>query len=182
MIQVKGTVNINVSPEQVFALISDARQCAELNPRISVIDIVAEPLGEVHKGTVFHNRIVVEGRLTEYSSKVVAFEPDSLLQIKTDTYPEVSIKYHIRPTADGACLEQELTSSVTHEEPIPVNLPGWFARLVDKFTEEPSSSEQDMQSQQQEEAMLKEELQVQLDEWLTIVKKYLEAQRNNFLA
>jgi len=33
MIRVKGTVNINASPEQVFVLLSDARQCAELNPR-----------------------------------------------------------------------------------------------------------------------------------------------------
>ena len=72
MIQVKGEVTIHVSSQQVFDLLSDVRECAELNPRIKVIDISSEPAGRVGEGTVFHNRIVVAGRLTEYDSEVVA--------------------------------------------------------------------------------------------------------------
>lgn len=67
MIQVKGEININASAEQVFALLCDVRQCADLNPRIEVINISAEPEGQLSEGTVFQYRIVVEGRMTEYT-------------------------------------------------------------------------------------------------------------------
>ncbi|WP_455222964.1 SRPBCC family protein [Kaarinaea lacus] len=182
MIRVKGSVNIETRPDQVFALISDARKCAELNPRIEVIDISAEPADQLHEGTVFHNRVVVEGRMTEYTSKVVAFEPDHSLQIKTNTYPEVTITYQVAPVPGGSRLEQELISSVTREDPIPVNLPYWFAKLVDMFAKESHSPEERAALQRQEEAMMTEELQAQLDEWLAVVKKYLEEQRDKFLA
>ena len=85
MIQVKGEININASPEQVFVLLSDARQCAELNPRIEVIDIATEPAGELRQGTVFHYRIVVEGRMTEYSSTILSCEPNQSLEVQTNT-------------------------------------------------------------------------------------------------
>jgi len=182
MIRVKGAIDIEISPEQVFALISDVRKCGELNPRIEVISISAEPAGKVREGTIFHYRIVVEGRMTEYTSKVVSFEADRLLQFKTNTYPEVNIKYQITPVPGGARLEQELTSSVTQDNPIPVNLPYWFAKLVNMFAKEPESAEQSAAKKKEEESLMEKELQAQLDEWLAIVKKYLEEQRDKFFA
>jgi len=181
MIRVKGSIKIEISPEQVFALISDVHQCGQLNPRIEVLSISANPPGQISEGTVFHNRVVVEGRLTEFTSKVVAYEPSRLLQLKSDSYPELSVKYQVVPVPGGARLEQELTSSVTQENPIPVNLPYWFARLVDLFAKE-SSRQEHSAAIKQEEALMENELQAQLDEWLAIVKKYLEDQRNKLLA
>lgn len=94
MIQVKGETSIRVNPHEEFTLLSDVRQCAELNPRIKVIDITSELPDRAREGTVFYNRIVVAGRMTEYSSKVVAYIPIQLLAKKTNTYPEVDIKYY----------------------------------------------------------------------------------------
>lgn len=182
MIQVKGKIQINVSPQQVFSLLSDVRECAELNPRIKVIDITSEPAGKVREGTVFHYRIVVAGHMTEYSSQVVACVPNELLQIRTNTNPEVDIQYHIKPVAEGCCLEQELTSTTKPEASEPVELPGWFSRLMEKFTEQPPGSEQTPEFQLQDDTAMKEELQGQLDEWLMIVKKHLESQQGKFKA
>ena len=81
------------------------RRCGELNPRIKVINITSQPPGSVRKGTVFHYRIVVEGRMSEYSSKVVASEPDCLMETQTDTDPVVNIRVKITPISDGACLD-----------------------------------------------------------------------------
>lgn len=182
MIQVTGEVTIHVSPQQVFDLLSDVRECAELNPRIKVIDISSEPAGRVGEGTVFHNRIVVAGRMTEYDSEVVACKPNELLHIKTRTNPEAENKYTIIPVAEGSCLKQEFISSMTTEETTPVELPGWFVKLTERLTAQPSASEKDTASQQQDEAIMREELQAQLDEWLIIVKKYLEEQQGTFKA
>lgn len=182
MIQVKGEINIRVSPQQVFTLLSDVRECAELNPRIKVIEITLEPAGRVGEGTVFHNRIVVAGRMTEYNSKVIAYIPNQLLHIKTNTNPELDIKYHIKPVAEGCCLEQEFIATMRPEETVPVKLSGWFGKLLERLTEQPSGSAQNTASQQREEITMREELQAQLDEWLMIVKNHLEEQRGIFKA
>lgn len=138
MIQVKGEVNIRVSPQQVFSLLSDVRELAELNPRIKVIAITSEPAGRVGEGTVFHNRIVVAGRMTEYSSKVIEYKVDQLLHIRTNTNPEVETRYHLTPIAGGCCLEQEYTLSMKAEESLSAEVPGWFAKLVERFTGQPA--------------------------------------------
>ena len=182
MIHVKGSVNINASPEQVFVLLSDARQCAELNPRIEVIDIATEPAGELRQGSIFHYRIVVEGRMTEYSSRVLSYEPDQSLEVQTDTDPVVNIKYKITPDGEGAILEQVLTSSAAERRSEPVEYPGWFSRLVDRLVKTPQSPEEDAVLRRKDEAIVQEQLQSQLDEWLMIIKKYLEDQRSKFMA
>ena len=182
MIRVNGSVNINANPQQVFALISDVHQCGELNPWIKVINITAEPAGQMRAGTIYHYRIVVEGRMTEYTSKVLAFEPDRVIEIQTDTDPVVNIKYRLAPIAEGSHLEQEMTSSVKGPQPAQVVLPGWFAKLMGNLVKEVRSPEQNEVLLRQEEAMTQQQLQAQLDEWLAIVKKYLEDQRDTFLA
>ena len=182
MIQVQGSVNIQASAEKVFALISDVRRCGELNPRIEVINITNEPVGKVEQGTVFHYRIVVEGKMTDYSSKVVAFEPNRLMETQTNTDPVVNISIKIKPIEGGVCLEQELTSTVTREESAPVEFPGWFAKLMGRLEKETNSAEHGEVLLQQQEATMQEQLQVQLNEWLAIVKKHLEEERDQFFA
>lgn len=182
MIQVQGSVNIQASAEKVFALISDVRRCGELNPRIEVINITNEPVGKVEQGTVFHYRIVVEGKMTDYSSKVVAFEPNRLMETQTNTDPVVNISIKIKPIEGGVCLEQELTSTVTREESAPVEFPGWFAKLMGRLEKETNSAEHGEVLLQQQEVTMQEQLQVQLNEWLAIVKKHLEEERDQFFA
>lgn len=182
VIHAEGSVNIQASPEQVFALICDVRRCAEINPRIAVINITADPPGPVREGTVFYNRIVVEGRMIEYSSKVLTFAPEREIEIRTDSYPVVNIRYKVEPIAEGARLDQALTSSAQREEPVSVALPGWFGKLATMFGANADDAAQMDRQRQQEQAMAQRELQSQLDEWLTIVKKYLETQQNKLLA
>ena len=182
MIQVKGSVNIQASPEEVFALVSDVRRCGELNPRVEVINITNEPAGQVAEGTVFHFRIVIQGKMTEYSSRVVAFEPNRLMETQTDTDPVVNISIRIEPIEGGVCLEQELTSAVTRQESTPIQLPGWFSKLMGRLEKETNSAETGEALYQQQEATMQEQLQVQLNEWLAVVKKHLEEERDKFLA
>ena len=182
MIRVKSSVNIQASPEEVFALISDVRRCGELNPRVEVINISNEPPGKVTEGTVFHYRIVIQGKMTEYSSKVITFEPNRLLETQTDTYPVVNISIKIEPIEGGVCLEQELTSEVPREESTPVAFPGWFSKLIGRLEKETSGAESGEALYQQQEAAMQEQLQEQLDEWLAVVKKHLEEERNTFFA
>jgi hypothetical protein len=182
MIRVKSSVNIQASPEEVFALISDVRRCGEINPRVEVINISTEPPGQVVEGTIFHYRIVIQGKMTEYSSKVIAFEPNQLMETQTDTYPVVNISIKIEPIEGGVCLEQELTSSVPPEESTPVAFPGWFSKLMGRFEEETNAAEGGEALVKEQEAVMQEQLQEQLDEWLSVVKKHLEEERNTFLA
>ncbi|WP_455219680.1 SRPBCC family protein [Kaarinaea lacus] len=182
MIHVKSAVNIQASPEDVFSLISDVRRCGELNPRIEVINISSEPAGQLSEGTVIHYRIVVEGRMTEYSSKVVAFEPGRLMETQTDTDPVVTITIRIHPVEGGVCLEQELATSVARQQSTSVELPGWFAKLMGRLEKETNSAEYGDTLYQRQEQTMQDQLQVQLDEWLAIVKKHLEEERNQFFA
>lgn len=182
MIHAKSSVNIQASPEEVFTLVSDARRCGELNPRIEVINISNEPAGQLDEGTIIHYRIVIEGKMTEYNSKVVAFEPDRLLETQTDTDPVVNIRISIEPIADGVCLEQELTSNVTRQETAQLALPGWFSKLMGRLEKETDGAEYGEALYKQQEKTMQAQLQVQLDEWLAVVKKHLEEERDQFFA
>ncbi|MGD8569075.1 MAG: SRPBCC family protein [Gammaproteobacteria bacterium] len=181
MIRVSGSVNINVRPEQVFALVTDVCQCGKLNPRVEVISIVAEPQGPMRQGTVYHNRIVVEGRMTEFTSNVIGFEPNTFLEIRTNTYPAVTTQYRVKSRGEGACLEQQMTSEMTPPEPLSPALPPWLHKIFGKSPHSANDADQKAAFQRQEH-LLQQQLQKQLEEWLQVVKSYLENQRGKFLA
>lgn len=84
--------------------------------------------------------------------------------------------------AEGCCLEQELISLVGLEEQMPVKLPGWFAKLVERFQSNRLVLSKAPRRSKQDEAIMRKELQAQLNEWLMIVKKYLEVQQGKFNA
>ena len=155
---------------------------AELNPRIEVIDIATEPAGELPQGTVFHYRVVLEGRMTEYSSRILSSEHNQSLEVQTDTEPVVIMKYKITPGGEGAILEQELMSSAANRQSEQVEYLGWFSRLLGSLVKTPQSPEEDAALRQKDEAIVQEQLQSQFDEWLMIVKKYLGDQRSKLLA
>lgn len=181
MLRVTGSVNINVSPEQVFALIADVRQCGKLNPRIEVISITAEPAGSMRQGTVYHHRIVAEGHLREFTSNVTTFEPNTLIEIRTNTYPAVTTRYRVEAWGEGATFEQQMTAEVMPPKPLSPSLPPWLYKLFGKWIQSDNNADQTAVLDQQEQ-MLQQQLQNQLNEWLQVVKNYLEKQRGTFLA
>ena len=75
-----------------------------------------------------------------------------------------------------------MTASIKQQETTPVVLPGWFAKLVGRLEKEAGSADKSEILLQQQEVVMQEQLQAQLDEWLSIVKKHLEEERNQFFA
>ena len=136
----------------------------------------------MREGTVFHYRIVVEGRMSEYSSKVIAFEPNRLMETQTNTDPMVKFRVKITPLSEGVCLEQEITASITQQESTPVELPAWFAKLIGRLEKETNSAEKGEALLKKQESLMEEQIQAQLEEWLVIVKKHLEEQCDQFFA
>jgi hypothetical protein len=158
------------------------RQCADLNPSVEVIDIKVDPPGPMRRGSIFHYRVVIKGHMTEYSSEVIAFEPNGLIEIETKAHPVLTTKYTIAALSEGVRLDEELTSSLPHYELPKVDVPNWFKKLVGDFSDASDDSNIDRSLLEQEEAELQQQLQAQLNEWLLIVKKYVETQRGKFLA
>ncbi|MGD8559642.1 MAG: SRPBCC family protein [Gammaproteobacteria bacterium] len=182
MINASRVVNIDASPEEVFTLISDVHQCGELNPWIKVINITPEPPGAMRKGTKYHYRVVVKGKMTEYTSEVVVFEPGRLIETQTYTNPPLNITYRIDPAGEGTILEQEITTALPQQEPQAVEVPGWFSKLVGKFGIDKEAPDHVDDTLQQEEEQIRQQFQEQLNEWLDIVKNHIESQRGKFQA
>ena len=73
-----ASVQVRAAAADAFALVSDLRRKARLNPNIEVIRV--ELLGEepVREGSMFAHRFRKGPRIVEYRSRCVRFEPPRL--------------------------------------------------------------------------------------------------------
>jgi hypothetical protein len=99
----------------VFALVSDLRRKARLNPNIEVIRVDLEGDEPVREGSVFRHRFLKEGRIIEYRSRCLRCVPPRLFESRSETDPPFQVRVTVEPTADGCRLTQEEALEVPPE-------------------------------------------------------------------
>lgn len=108
-----ASVEVRAEPAEVFALVSDLRRKARLNPNIHVIRV--ELLGEepVREGSVFSHRFQKGGRIVEYRSRCTGCVPPRLFASRGETDPPFEITVTVEPTPSGCRLTQEEVLDMT---------------------------------------------------------------------
>lgn len=103
---------IRADAAEVWALVSDLRRKAPLNPAIEVIRIELEGDEPVREGSVFRHRFVKGGRILEYRSRCVECVPPRLFVSRGETDPPFDVRVTVEPSAEGCRLTQRETLEV----------------------------------------------------------------------
>ena len=102
-----ASVEILAEAEKVFALISDLRVKARLNPNIQVIRVELEGGEPVREGSAFRHRFAKAGQIIEYRSRCVRCDPPRLFVSRGETDPPFEVRVTVAPTLEGCRLTQE---------------------------------------------------------------------------
>src|SRR5262245_10943346 len=122
-----ATVEIRAEPAEVFAVVSDLRRKAQLNPNIQVIRVELEGEDPVREGSIFYHRFQRGTQILEYRSRCVRLVPPWLFESRSETDPPFEVRVTVHPTPAGCMLTQQETAEVTPElldafEPAPTKL------------------------------------------------------------
>ena len=101
-----AAVAIRADAAEVWALVSDLRRKARLNPAIEVIRLELEGDEPVREGSVFRHRFVKGGRIIEYRSRCVRCDPPRLFVSRGETDPPFEVRVTVEPSAEGCRLMQ----------------------------------------------------------------------------
>lgn len=136
----RASVEIRAEPARVFALVSDLRRKARLNPNIEVIRVELEGEEPVGAGSVFYHRFQRGRRIVEYRSRCVRFDPPRLFVSRGETDPPFEVGVTVDPTPAGCRLTQKETVEAAPDlldalDPAREPAPGWgdLVRLLAFF-------------------------------------------------
>lgn len=172
-------VEIRAEAAEVFAVVSDLRRKARLNPNIQVIRVELEGDEPVREGSVFYHRFQKGKRIMEYRSRCVRFAPPWLFESRSETDPPFRVRVTVEPTPAGCRLTQEEVVEVTPElldalEPAPTKV-RTFRDIVELLALFPSVRPlgSELVALQRERVVRK--LTAELRSWLDAIRGHLEA-------
>ena len=174
-----ATVEIQVQPMEVFALVSDLRRKAKLNPNIQVIRVELEGGEPVREGSVFYHRFHKGTRIMEYRSRCVRLVPPWLFESRSETDPPFEVRVTVDRTAAGCRLIQQEEIEVTPElldafEPAPTKLPS-FRDIITLFALFPSARPLESELRAFQHERVTKKLSGELQSWLDAIRAHLEA-------
>lgn len=165
----------------MFAVVSDLRLKARLNPNIEVIRVELEGEEPVREGSVFSHRFRKWGRTLEYRSRCVRCEPPRLFETRGEGGPAFAVRVTVEPAAVGCRLTQEEAVEVEPEmfdalEPPPLGARRFrdFVRLLLLFPGgRPLGRELGALQRERLARRLSDELQA----WLEGIRQHVERMR-----
>jgi Polyketide cyclase / dehydrase and lipid transport len=174
-----ATVEIKAEPAEVFAVVSDLRRKALLNPNIQVIRVELEGEEPVREGSVFYHRFQRGTRILEYRSRCVRLVFPRLFESRSETDPPFEVRVTVDPTPAGCRLTQEETADVTPElldafEPAPTKLPS-FRDILTLFALFPSARPLESELRAFQHERVTKKLTGELQSWLDTIRAHLEA-------
>jgi hypothetical protein len=96
-----ASVQVRRAAADAFALVSDLRRKARLNPNIEVIRVELEGEEPVREGLMFADRFRKGLRIVEDRSRCVRFEPPRRFVSRGKTDPPFEVRVTVEPTAAG---------------------------------------------------------------------------------
>lgn len=182
MVRVKASLDIQVDPEAVFSLVTDVARKARLGPHAAVIGVSKETAGPVGVGTVFHYCLSIEGKIADYRTRCVAFEPGRMMETVSDTRPPFKVRVTVEPVPGGARLTQEEAFSlpVLHM-PVP-GTKGWWGKVLHFIFGDADAIVQSRESAAAEDAAMQAKLEPKLADWLERIKTHLEREQSRLEA
>jgi len=178
-----ASVQVRTAPAEVFALVSDLRRKARLNPTVQVIRVELEGDEPVREGSVFYHRFQKGTRIIEYRSRCVRCVPPRLFESRGETDPPFGVTVTVEPTSGGCRLTQEETVEVPPElldALHPASTEGrTFRDVAELLALLPGVRQLGSEVRAHQREQLARRLTRELQAWLDAIKAHLEAQGAN---
>ncbi len=175
-------MQIHAEAAEVFALVSDLRRKAPLNPNIQVIRVELEGEGSVREGSVFYHCFQKGSQILDYRSRYVRYVPPKLFETRSETDPPFEVKVTVEPIPDGCRLTQQEALEVTPDlldnlEPACTGARRFrdIVRLLPLF---PGVRQLGSEFRAHQCKQLTKKLTAELQAWLDAIKTHLETQGN----
>ncbi len=173
-VSIHASTEINATPDEVFALVSDLRRKTPLCPHTAVIRITKHPEGPIGVGTVFQQRVAIDGHIADYQNRIIEFIPHKRMVTESDTSPSFRIVVTIEPNGMGCRLIQEESFPLTElKMPVP-RADGWLGRLLRIIFGKDDFILQGDHSLANEAQEMRNKLEPRLEAWLASIKQNLE--------
>jgi hypothetical protein len=173
-----ASVEIHAGAAETFALVSDLRRKARLNPSIRVIRIDLEGEEPVQAGSVFRHRFEKAGQIVEYRSRCLRHVPPRLIESRGETDPPFEVRVTIDPTARGCRLTQTETLQMRPEmlEALGAGRRrGGFLDFVHLLPFSPTLRALGSELRALERERVVARLRGELEVWLDAIRAHLEA-------
>jgi hypothetical protein len=172
-------VEIRAEAAEVFAVVSDLRRKAHLNPNIQVIRVELEGEETLREGSVFYHRFQRGARILEYRTRCVRLIPPRLFESRSETDPAFEVRVTVEPTAVGCRLTQEEQIEMTADlfdalEPAPSSVGTW-RELVTLLALFPSTRPLGSELRALQRERMVRKLTAELQSWLDAIREHLEA-------
>ncbi len=176
MVRFSRSVLVRTDPGRVFALVTDAARKARLNPGAEVIQVEQETPGSIGTGTVIRFVLRFGGRVIDYRSRCVSFEPGRLIETISDTDPSFSVRVTVEAEGDQTRLTQEEWFEFSRASRPPVERKGRVGLLTKIAAAiHGHASAQPQALTREQEAEVETKLGSQLVCWLEAIRTHLEA-------
>jgi Polyketide cyclase / dehydrase and lipid transport len=174
-----ATVEIKAEQAEVFAVISDLRRKAFMNPNIQVIRVELEGEEPVREGSVFYHRFQRGTRILEYRSRCVRLVSPRLFESRSETDPPFEVRVTVDPTPTGCRLTQQEEAEVTSAlldafEPAPTKLSS-FRDIMTLFALFPSARPLGSELKAFQRERVTRKLIGELQSWLDAIRAHVEA-------
>ncbi|MBI2554326.1 MAG: SRPBCC family protein [Candidatus Rokubacteria bacterium] len=164
----------------VFALISDLRLKAALNPNVQVIRVELEGEEPIREGSVFYHRFQKGQRIVEYRSRCVRFAPPRLFESRGETDPPFEVRVTVEPAPGGCRLTQRETLEVSPElldALEPVSAAGQAVRdVLGLLAFFPGLGTVGSEVRRGQRERVAQRLTGELQVWLEAIKRHLESE------
>jgi polyketide cyclase/dehydrase/lipid transport protein len=123
ILRMEASVEIDASPAEVFAFVTDAEAKARLNPFVQVIRIERETPGPLREDSIIYFRLQKGKRIFEYRTRCRRFEADRLIENQAELPTLFRVRVEVEPIPGGTRLTQQEECEVTLEilEGLPVS-------------------------------------------------------------
>jgi len=174
-----ASLEVRAPAAEVFAVMSDLRRKALLNPNIHVIRVELEGGEPVREGSVFHHRFQKGRRILEYRSQCVRCEPPRLFETRGLAGSFFEVRVSVEPLHEGCRLTQEEAVEVTPEaldaiDPAPAE-GQTFRDAMKLLMLFPSARPLGAELRAHQRERVARRLARELESWLMAIRHHLEA-------
>lgn len=176
MVTVSSTIHICRPLGVVFDLLADPSAKTALNKMVEPISVKIENHERLQLGSICHYKLNFGNTVLDYRGRVTAFEEGKLIESQTDSDTPLTIRVETIEDDTGTWIRQSESFEAT-DEMLDSALPPTSMEKVRQYAYRMLLWSEDraaLRIRQQREQQLVEMLKINLEHWLSDIKRHLE--------